>query len=265
MTHSQTGQARPLQWALPVAACTASQRGDGARAQKPIATSSVARSSGPHPEWYEFHFGGMDEVGFAAPLPSIRLLEQMLVFPSQFSCQLNHRQVTGAGYEHHVKLEPDYVVGVSVTDRGMGNAEEPNKVPPPSLLLPLPMSLLYGRETKKSRTRCVPRTTARCLRVWCAAARAGPAFRPPRTKWTRRVPHPVLIGHAASLTPYAVQAPARGSGAAAGQGHRLAGARRCPAALNCDLRLCVIKRIYFIERIYFIKRIYFIERTILSF
>ena len=26
--------------------------------------------------------------------------------------------------------------------------------------------------------------------------------RPPRTKWTRRVPHPVLIGHTASLTPY---------------------------------------------------------------
>ena len=25
---------------------------------------------------------------------------------------------------------------------------------------------------------------------------------PSRTKWTRRVPHPVLIGHAASLTPY---------------------------------------------------------------
>ena len=24
----------------------------------------------------------------------------------------------------------------------------------------------------------------------------------PRTKWTRRVPHPVLIGHAASLNPY---------------------------------------------------------------
>jgi hypothetical protein len=34
-----------------------------------------------------------------------------------------------------------------------------------------------------------------------------PLARPPppppsRTKWTRRVPHPVLIGHAASLTPY---------------------------------------------------------------
>ena len=24
----------------------------------------------------------------------------------------------------------------------------------------------------------------------------------PRTKWTRRIPHPVLIGHAASLAPY---------------------------------------------------------------
>ena len=32
-----------------------------------------------------------------------------------------------------------------------------------------------------------------------------PVLPPPppyRTKWTRRVPHPVLIGHAASLTPY---------------------------------------------------------------
>ena len=29
---------------------------------------------------------------------------------------------------------------------------------------------------------------------------------PPRTKWTRRVPHPVLIGHAASLTPYGLGA-----------------------------------------------------------
>ena len=30
----------------------------------------------------------------------------------------------------------------------------------------------------------------------------APPPRPPRTKWTRRVPPPVLIGHAASLTPY---------------------------------------------------------------
>ena len=29
----------------------------------------------------------------------------------------------------------------------------------------------------------------------------------PRTKWTRRVPHPVLIGHAASLTPYESDTP----------------------------------------------------------
>jgi hypothetical protein len=32
--------------------------------------------------------------------------------------------------------------------------------------------------------------------------RVPPPPPPPRTKWTRRVPHPVLIGHAASLTPY---------------------------------------------------------------
>jgi replicative superfamily II helicase len=31
---------------------------------------------------------------------------------------------------------------------------------------------------------------------------AGPPPPLPRTKWTRRIPHPVLIGHAASLTPY---------------------------------------------------------------
>jgi hypothetical protein len=29
-----------------------------------------------------------------------------------------------------------------------------------------------------------------------------PPLPPPRTKWTRRVPQPVLIRHAASLTPY---------------------------------------------------------------
>jgi septal ring factor EnvC (AmiA/AmiB activator) len=33
-----------------------------------------------------------------------------------------------------------------------------------------------------------------------AEAEPAPPF-PPRTKWTRRT-HPVLIGHAASLTPY---------------------------------------------------------------
>ena len=35
------------------------------------------------------------------------------------------------------------------------------------------------------------------LRNGCGTA----APLPPHTKWTRRVPHPVLIGHAASLTP----------------------------------------------------------------
>ena len=35
-----------------------------------------------------------------------------------------------------------------------------------------------------------------------APPRPPPPHPTPRTKWTRRVPHPVLIGHAASLTPY---------------------------------------------------------------
>jgi len=40
--------------------------------------------------------------------------------------------------------------------------------------------------------------------VACAAplARNPPPPPPSRTKWTRRVPHPVLIGHVASFTPY---------------------------------------------------------------
>ena len=41
------------------------------------------------------------------------------------------------------------------------------------------------------------------LRVDGATGPPPPPPPPPsRTKWTRRVPHPVLIGHAASLTPY---------------------------------------------------------------
>jgi hypothetical protein len=42
-------------------------------------------------------------------------------------------------------------------------------------------------------------------RVWTPQRHAVPPPSPPTsplTKWTRRVPHPVLIGHAASLTPY---------------------------------------------------------------
>ena len=38
--------------------------------------------------------------------------------------------------------------------------------------------------------------------VTISKASPPPPPPPPRTKWTRRVPHPVLIGHAASLTPY---------------------------------------------------------------
>ena len=78
--------------------------------------------------------------------------------------------------------------------------------PPPSLLLPLPMSLLYTPLVDKSYTwqvrpeQAVCRVGARAARSHAAvrarAARAlhhrGPAPRPPL----------VLNGHAASLTPY---------------------------------------------------------------
>jgi len=47
-----------------------------------------------------------------------------------------------------------------------------------------------------------------------------PPTPPPRTKWTRRVPHPVLIGHAASLTTYARGAWRRRRGCSAGRTRR---------------------------------------------
>jgi hypothetical protein len=47
-------------------------------------------------------------------------------------------------------------------------------------------------------SQCVIRMARRPIRTF-----PGQVIPPPlRTKWTCRVPHPVLIGHAASLTPY---------------------------------------------------------------
>ena len=47
------------------------------------------------------------------------------------------------------------------------------------------------------------RSPERAPRSAAASPSAPPPPSPlPRTKWTRRVPHPVIIGHAASLTPY---------------------------------------------------------------
>jgi len=51
------------------------------------------------------------------------------------------------------------------------------------------------------------RSSALALTVRVGTVAAHSVLHPPppplpRTKWTRRVPHPVLIGHAASLTPY---------------------------------------------------------------
>jgi len=48
--------------------------------------------------------------------------------------------------------------------------------------------------------RALSRAAAACRVLSFAAGEVLPP--PPRTKWTRCVPHPVLIGLAASLTPY---------------------------------------------------------------
>ena len=49
---------------------------------------------------------------------------------------------------------------------------------------------------------------------------------PPRTKWTRRVPHPVLIGHAASLTRPSLPGRGRGAGGVWAQADRSKSSRR---------------------------------------
>ena len=63
-----------------------------------------------------------------------------------------------------------------------------------------------GGGQERRRTACASPRASReitCRSAQPRTCRSGPfPFRgapPPRTKWTRRVPHPVLIGHAASL------------------------------------------------------------------
>ena len=56
-----------------------------------------------------------------------------------------------------------------------------------------PAPATSGSASRATRPRSTPARSALC------SAALPP---PPRTKWTRRVPHPVLIGHAVSLTPY---------------------------------------------------------------
>jgi len=65
-----------------------------------------------------------------------------------------------------------------------------------------------------------------------AVCRRGGTPPPPRTKWTRRVPYPVLIGHAASLTQVEMPEPkkntaARGKGK---KGKKRAGGKRAARA-----------------------------------
>ena len=83
----------------------------------------------------------------------------------------------------------------------------------------------FTREAQARRD--ASRIAALGTRADCAGLSAQgcpPPPLPPRTKWTRRVPHPVLIGHAASLTPVLI-------------GHAAwapAGAQHTQAALGAD-------------------------------
>ena len=78
-------------------------------------------------------------------------------------------------------------------------------LPPPLLLFSLPLTLLYSKVRitlawtdaagRPGATRALVNDLDLNVSARGAAAQARPP--PPRTKWTRRVPHPVLIGHAA--------------------------------------------------------------------
>jgi len=61
------------------------------------------------------------------------------------------------------------------------------------------------RAARLLRPRRPPRrasTTSEPGLTWTRTPTCSSRPPPPRTEWIRRVPHPVLIGHAASLTPY---------------------------------------------------------------
>ena len=76
----------------------------------------------------------------------------------------------------------------------------------PTIPLPLRAKASVSERLHTPRTPSELRALPACARG--GGPEAGPCHAstppppPPRTKWTRRVPHPVLIGHAASLTPY---------------------------------------------------------------
>ena len=69
----------------------------------------------------------------------------------------------------------------------------------PLLPFPPPLTLRFPQRRCIREGKIVPVEITCRLIQRAIQARGAPA--PPRTKWTRRVPHPVLIGHAASLNP----------------------------------------------------------------
>ena len=80
-------------------------------------------------------------------------------------------------------------------------ARPPRRWPRPPPRLPRAWARRRPRE-RALRSGCWRRASGAILRGAARCRRPPPPPPPPRTKWTRRVPHPVLIGHAASLIPY---------------------------------------------------------------
>ena len=92
----------------------------------------------------------------------------------------------------------------TATFAGRGSSGRPRRAPPgPNGRVRAHAAPVRGRGRGRQQRNRVGRADrlratggGRCS---CAGPTPPP---PPRTKWTRRIPHPVLIGHAASLPPY---------------------------------------------------------------
>jgi len=111
-----------------------------------------------------------------------------------------------AGVRRRPASPPRAVPGAATAARAPGEARGRRRVRGRHPLPRLPRSCWMTLAT--ARSTC---GWARAVRLRGARLRGESEeaerheFPPPRTKWTRRVPHPVIIGHVASLTPFAVK------------------------------------------------------------
>jgi len=155
--------------------------------------------------------------------------------------------VTGGGRAGQTKMLLSTLLGLAA----FGSSLAPMQVPPCALLL---VYLARARGILHVQEACTCKRLARARytilhglrtvavgdvfrtavveRVSRSRPTAWPSTSPPRTKWTRRVPHPVLIGHAA---PGRRRGHQHGGGGTlrlgqAPRGRRALGARRAPGA-----------------------------------